>query len=263
VAGTIRQGGAYYIYANVTDSGNPASGVASVKANASPITANQTNANLVAGSYTVGGATYTHRSGSLTAKNPLPAGSATYTLTATDAASNSKTETGFSVAVENTAPAAVDVQAANGVGGTAGKAELGDTITFSFSEPIDPDSILDGWSGASTAAVVRIANGGSGDTLTVRNADSSAQLPLGSVNLVRTEFVTGTVNFGASGTAGQMTMSGNSVTLVLGTPSGGTTGTAAAAAALVWTPAAGATDWSGNAMPTTALTEGGAADVDF
>src|SRR5437867_3571885 len=40
--GYIHQGGTYYVYANVTDSGNPASGVSTVTANVSSITTGQT-----------------------------------------------------------------------------------------------------------------------------------------------------------------------------------------------------------------------------
>ena len=52
----------YYVYANVADSGNPASGIASVKANVSNVTSGQTAVALVAGSYTVDGVSYNYRS---------------------------------------------------------------------------------------------------------------------------------------------------------------------------------------------------------
>jgi hypothetical protein len=54
--GYIKQGGTYYVYANVTDSGNPPAGTASVTANVSSITTGQTAATLAAGSYTADGA---------------------------------------------------------------------------------------------------------------------------------------------------------------------------------------------------------------
>src|SRR5690242_16900716 len=41
-AGFIHQGGTYYVYANASDTGNPASGVSAVKANVSTITTGQT-----------------------------------------------------------------------------------------------------------------------------------------------------------------------------------------------------------------------------
>jgi hypothetical protein len=263
VVGTIKQGGAYYAYANVTDSGSPASGVTSVKANLSSITASQTAATLTAGTYSVGGVAYNYRSAAITAKNPLAAGGVPYTVTPTDAAANSSIQTGFSVLVDNTAPAGADVQTTNVAGGTAGKAELGDTLTLTTTEPIDPNSVLAAWSGAATNVVVRITNGGTGnDLLTVRNAANAVQLPLGSINLGRIDYVTTTVNFGATAVASQMSQAGNTITLTLGTPSAAAT-TAAAASALAWTPAAGATDAAGNATLLSVAAEAGAADLDF
>ena len=59
-----------------------------------------------------------------------------------------------------------------------------------------------------------------------------------------------------------MVMSGSSITITLGTPDGAVT-TAAGTAATTWTPAAGATDWAANACSTTTVTESGAADKEF
>jgi hypothetical protein len=152
----------------------------------------------------------------------------------------------------------------NVTGGTPGKPELGDRVLLSYSEPIDPSSIIPGWSGAAINLVVRITDGGilGKDLLTVRNAANTAQLPPGSVDLRRRDYVTATRDFGASGTPSQMVQNGNTVTLTLGTPSGSTT-TAAGAASMVWTPAASATDRAGNACSTTAPSESGTADLDF
>ena len=44
--------------------------------------------------------------------------------------------------------------------------------------------MLAGWTGHRTNVVVRIANKGGGDRLTIRNAANTAQLPLGTVNLI-------------------------------------------------------------------------------
>ena len=63
------------------------------------------------------------------------------------------------------------------------------------------------------------------------------------------------MTFGATGTPSTMTMSGNSVTITLGTASSTTAATTAAAAAnMIWTPAGGA-DLAGNTSATTAYTE--------
>jgi hypothetical protein len=257
--GQIKKGGTYYVYANVSDTGNPASGVAAVTANVSSITSGSTAVALSAGSFTAGGVGYGYRSASLTAGTSLAAGSYTYSLTATDAAGNSKTQSGYGVVVDNTAPAGTDVQTTNG--GTNGLAQAGDTISFSFSKAIDPNSILSGWSGASTNVVVRL-NNATNDTVTIFNSTNTTQLPLGSINLGRADYTSANITFGATGTASTMVMSGNIVTVTLGTQSAAAT-TAAATGTMTWTPSASATDPAGNATSTTAVTESGTADKEF
>ncbi len=259
--GFIRQGGTYYVYANVADGGCVPSGIASVTANVSTVTTGATAVALVAGSYTIGGVAYNYRSASRTANAALAAGAKTYTITSTDVATNSQTQSGYSVTVDNTRPTGSTVQTANG-STTAGKPEAGDSVTFTFSEAIDPETVLAGWTGSSTSVVVRIANNAGGDLLTIRNAANTVQLPMGSVNLVGTAYVTANRDFGATGTASTMVLSGATVTITLGTPSGAT-GTQATTGTMAWTPTATVTDRAGNTCMTTVANETGAADVEF
>lgn len=261
VPGYIKQGGTYMVYANVSDSGAPASGVASVTANPSTITTGQTAAALSSGSFTTGEVAYGYRSGTLTANGTLAAGTYTYSLTSKDPIGNSRTQGGYTVVVDNTAPTAADIQTANKTGGTAGRPELGDSVTYTFSEPIDPTSILANWNGAATGVVVRITNA-TGDPLTVFNAANAVQLPLGSVNLGRNDFVTASATFGASGTASTMVLSGNAITITFGTASAGPS-TASTTGTMVWTPSASAYDRAGNAETTTTRSETGTADREF
>ena len=259
--GFIKQGGTYFVYADVTDSGNPASGISSVTSDTSNVNTGASSSTLGSGSFSIGGLSYSHRSASLTANAVVAAGTYNYTVTSTDAAGNSGTQT-FTVTVDNTVPTGTDVQAANGTG-TAGRPDQNDTVTFTFSEPIDPNSVLAGWSGSATNAVVRINNNTPvNDQLQVFNAANTAQLPLGSVNLGRTDYVNANRTYGATGTASSMSMIGNSITVVLGTASGAGS-TAAATGAMVWTPSATATDRAGNAASTANATETGAADKEF
>jgi hypothetical protein len=102
--GYVRQGQSYFVYANVTDIGNPASGISSVTANVSTVTTGQTSAALTFGSWTVNGQTYNYRSSALTSDNPLSEGSKSFSIAAADNNSNSATTSGFSVTVDNTAP---------------------------------------------------------------------------------------------------------------------------------------------------------------
>lgn len=255
--GFIRQGGAYFVYANVTDAG---SGVATVRANVSTVTTGQTALVLTAGSYSVGGVSYNYRSASVTANAVLTEGAKTYTITATDVATNSVTPGPFSVTVDNTRPTGTNVQTTNA--GTAGQPGVGDTMILTFSEQIDPQTVLAGWTGPSTNVVVRITQAAGGDQVTVRNAANTAVLPLGTVNLVGTNYVTATRDFGATGTPSTMFQAGNAITVTLGTPSGAVA-TQATANNMVWTPSATATDRAGNTCQTTNATETVPLDIDF
>jgi hypothetical protein len=255
--GFVRQGGTYFVYANVTDAG---SGVATVRANVSTVTTGQTAVVLTAGAYSVGGVSYNYRSASVTANAVLTEGAKAYTITATDVATNSVTQGGFNVTIDNTRPTGTNVQTTNA--GIAGQPGLGDTITLSFSEQIDPESVLTGWTGTSTNVVVRITQAAGGDQVTVRNAANTAVLPLGTVNLVGTNYVTVTRDFGATGTPSAMVQGGNAITVTLGTPSGAVA-TQATANNIVWTPSATATDRAGNTCQTTNATETVPLDIDF
>lgn len=261
VPGYVHQGGVYNVYANVADSGAPASGVASVSGNLSTVTTGQTAAALSPGSFAIGGISYGFRSASLTANATLAEGTYSYSLTSKDAAANSRVQSGYTVIVDNTAPTASDIQTTNKSGNTAGKPELGDSIVFTFSEPIDPNSILANWTGSSTGVVVRITNA-TNDTLTVFNAGNTTQLPLGSVNLGRNDYVSASATFGATGTGSTMVQSANAITVTLGTASSGPS-TAGSTGTMIWTPSASAYDRAGNAETTTTRSETGAADKDF
>jgi hypothetical protein len=272
VPGFIKQGGSYRIYATVSDTGNPASGIATVTANVSNLTTGQTAAAMSAGSFTIGGVTYNYRSAPVTANATLTAGSTAYSIASTDNASNSGT-TNFSVIVDNILPIASDVQTANG-STIVGQAQQNDTITFTFSEPIEPDSILSGWSGASTNVAVEIQHGLlslGNDGLRVFDSTDSTVLPFGTVDLGRNDYVNGLLGailkFGASGTLSTMTMSGNTVTIVLGnrTVVGvlASANTAGSNGTMSWASTTTPIDRAGNASTGNTATESGTADKEF
>jgi hypothetical protein len=173
----------------------------------------------------------------------------------TDIAGNQSTSTVTGIVIDNTVPTATDIQTANGTG-TLGRPDAGDVITFTYSEPILPSSILAGWTGASTPVVVRLSNGGT-DRLRIRNAANTTQLPLGTVK-IGNAWVTQTANFNAT-----MVMSGNTIVVTMGAQTNGTVATSATTYNMSWTPSATATDLAGNPMSTTARTETGAADREF
>jgi hypothetical protein len=254
--GSISQGATYFVYADVTDTGNPAAGVGSVTANVSNISTGQTSVTLTTagGPWTIDGTIYPYRSVSLTADNPLAGGTKSYTLTMTDAHSPANSQAqAFSVVIDNTGPSAMDIQVVNGTG-TVGKPDAGDVITFTFSEAMAPSSIRAGWTGAATTVTASLQNNGcaSSDTLSVTGAN------LGTVCLGRGDYVNGNRSF----TTSTMVMSGNTVIVTLG--GSATTLTAAGSGTMVWTPSTAATDAAGNACAAGAANESGApADVDF
>ncbi len=278
--GFVKQGGEYFVYANVAaDTGNPASGIAVVRADVSNLTTGSSAVTLTAGSFSAGGTAYGYRSAALTANPVLAEGAKAFTVTTTDNATNANS-LGGSVTVDNTPPKASDVQTTNVAGGTNGLAEQGDTLVLSVSEPVEPESILAGWNGAATNVTVRIVDnsllglGLGNDVVQIFNAANTTALPLGSVDLGRSDYVTGlvggNVKFGATGTKSTMTMSGSTITVVLGTYEGeGLLGsnriTAGGNGTAVWTPTATPFDRAANAMSTATATatESGPAGKEF
>ena len=126
---------------------------------------------------------------------------------------------------------------------------------------MDPDSILSGWTGSSTNVVVHVDTSGSNDPLTVYDSANATQLKLGTVSL-GANYVTGNRTFGATGAASTMVMSGSTITVTLGNPSGSTKNVGANAT-MSWAPSTAATDRAGNACSAAAATESGGADIDF
>jgi hypothetical protein len=166
----------------------------------------------------------------------------------------------FATASDWVAPTATSIAAANkgGVGTTAGKLGSGDTITFTFSESIDPASILSGWSGASTAVRVRFADASSNDTFTVQDSGGGTTVKLGTVT-TGGNYVTANANVTST-----MARSpdGKSVVVTLGTP---TSVSAAAVGAknMSWALVAGPKDLAGNALAAPATRAETDLDVDF
>jgi hypothetical protein len=267
--GVIREGASYYVYANVSDTGNPSSGIVSVSANVSAITSGDTAAPLTAGSYVAEGTSYGYRSATLTAAWILGAGSYNYTVSATDNAGN-VSPAGFTTVVDNAAPTAVDVQSTNVSGGTVGHVDQGDTLTLTYSGVIDPYSILPGWTGAATAVQVALVDGGGfSDYIVVYNtAATPVEVPLGTIYLGGTGYVRSGagayITYGATGSSTPSTIkqTGTAVTITLGTASGSSY-TNTTPAGMTWTPSSSATDIAGNAGTVTTATQSGSRHINF
>ena len=176
---------------------------------------------------------------------------------ATDVAGNATTSaTVANRVVDNTAPTGVDIQTSNVAGGTAGKPETGNLLTFTFSEPVAPASVLSGWGGAATPVVVRFTNGNP-DVISVYDSTNTTQLALGSVRSGK-KYVTGDIAFLASSAV----LSGSTITVTLGAPNG-STAKANGSTTLQWTVSTAATDRAGNPLTAGTIAESGLADLDF
>jgi hypothetical protein len=268
IPGYVRSGGSYTVIASVSDdpSSNPPSGLATVQGTVAP---GATAVALPASASSFGGQTYTHRSAAATVPAGYAAGSYVGSITATDAVvpPNSGTSN-FTTVVDNTAPTRTSAAIANG--GVVGRADAGDTISYLWSEIVDPQSVLPGWTGTSVPVTVRIDNfaGSRGDFVTVRNSANTAQLPLGTLETNVRDFVTALTDFGGPSNTTRSTMRWTAatglITVTLGsadTP--GTINTSGANTAnFEWFPEA-VYDRAGNLSTTTTFTETGALDREF
>jgi hypothetical protein len=183
-----------------------------------------------------------------------------FRATTTDAAGNATTSSTVTRHVDNP-PVAVDVQAANG-SGTPNRPDAGDVVTYTFSEPMAPASILAGWNGTTkTNITVKVVDGGNNDTVQV--FDGATQLNIGTHDLKADFITTGTASLASS----SIQMSGSSLIVTLGGTAsftgGGAWNSAPGAKNMQWTASASAKDLAGNSAQTTKITEQGGSDADF
>jgi hypothetical protein len=145
-------------------------------------------------------------------------------------------------------PAPADVQTANG-GTTAGRAQAGDSVNFTFASTVDPGLVLTGWDGSPTTVTARIVKFGGSDSLIVQDPGNGMIWPLGGVELGA--YYANDVDFAGS----TMTASGNTVTVVLGPAGPGAVHTVSVPATMTW--------WCPTGTGWVSVTESGLADVEF
>lgn len=189
----------------------------------------------------------------------------------TDVAGNVGAGTSTTFTIDRTAPAASDIQTTNVSGGTNGMAELGDTVIFTYSEQLNPASILAGWNGTSQAAVIRILDGGC--TLVLCSDDSfsmettgGAALPFGSVNLSRIDYNGDGIGLGKDADLvfnATMVRSGSGITITLGSKTLGSANTAGGNATMSWSSTTTPSDRAGNPATGNTVNESGGADKEF
>jgi hypothetical protein len=124
-------------------------------------------------------------------------------------------------------PAPADVQTANH-GSTVGRAENGDTVTLTFASTVNPDLVMSGWDGSATSVTVVLTHFSGGDVLTIQTPGGSTLWALGGVDLQ------GHFTNGASFTGSTMTLSDDTVTVVLGTAGAGTMFTVVTPGTMSW-----------------------------
>jgi signal peptidase I len=176
--------------------------------------------------------------------------------------------------VDNSPLRAADVQTANG-NGFPGRVDAGDTLSFTYSQQVNPASVTPGWTGSALPVTLRLRDGNvtglgtgsSGDILDVQRPGSTVNL--GSVN-TRANFANNrkTVSYTATMTATTVTAAGVprtvvTVTLVSVANGGSSIRTSGSPAGMVWTPTSSVTSPAGAACSLAPATETGTSDSDF
>jgi chitinase len=176
---------------------------------------------------------------------------------ATDVAGNSSTTEYSGRLVDNTAPTAFDVQTGNG-GTTAGRIDVNDYVTFTYSETVKPSTILAGWAGTATAVRVFVDNRATNDRWYVYHPSNNAVLPVATELTLNRDYVSTDTWFGAS-----MTQTDAAIRVTLTSFTSGGVSTPGGTPTMSWSPSSSVTDLAGNPASTTARSEQGAADRDF
>ena len=183
-------------------------------------------------------------------------------VVARDNLGHESTSASTTLIVDNTHPTATNVQTLNG--GTQGRIDAGDTITFTWSEPMAPASIMTGWAGGSQAIRLFVDNNVSGvnnDAIMIYHPTTNTRLNVTGVNGLRLNANYANNDAWLNGT---MTMSGNGVTVTVGSTISGTLNTGVTTStALNWWSSTAATDIAGNTATGNTVNESGTADTDF
>jgi hypothetical protein len=239
------------------DPGTPSSGVAQVRTNVSSVTTGSTNVSLTAGSYVIGGVT---RLAQQRTDREQPTGRGHEVVHGVGDRRRRQHGDGLLVQRHGRQHRADrdghpdDERRYRGSRGDRRQDHL-----HTFSEPLEPISILAGWSGSSTIITVRLISKGGSDRVQIWNKGNSAQLPIGSIMLNRTDYATKTSSF----TGASMVLAGNVLTVTLGTTISTSVTTAAGTRTMRFNASATITDLAGNAASTANCNESGTADVDF
>ena len=180
-------------------------------------------------------------------------------VVATDTLGHATNSASTTLIIDNTDPSATGIDSAS-AGAQDGRIDANDTITFTWSEPMAPASILTGWAGGSQAIEVRVTNNGNNDLIDFYSTGGThLNITEGALLETNANYVSANATFN-----GTMTMAGNSVTVTIGTQigSGGLNTVTTGNPDLEWDSANETTDVAGNAASGNIVTETGN-DIDF
>ena len=156
--GKIKQGGTYHVYANVTGSRQPSRGTRVADRRREHVHHRPDRRRDDVRQLHGRRPSYNYRSAQLTANASLSAGSKAYSVTLTDAG-GTQTTSSFSVTVTTRSRPQSTCRRRTSPAAPTASRRLGDTVTLTYSEEIEPISILSGWSGVATNVVVRVNDG--------------------------------------------------------------------------------------------------------
>gem|GEM_PF-1311695 len=194
-------------------------------------------------------------------------GTINYSAQATDAAGNTGPAGTASSIKDVSSPTVTGVQLNNGSGGTLGKVEKGDSVTITFSEPINPTTICSVWANNTTNVqtqagnnadnvVVNVAPGVTTSTLTVTGAGCPT-LRVGSVALGG-NYTSSALSFsGNGGNASSLSWNptARTLTITLGSGTAGSNTVSTSPTPVPsYTPASGITDIASNPLSTNTVT---------
>ncbi|WP_308169471.1 hypothetical protein [Paenarthrobacter aromaticivorans] len=190
-------------------------------------------------------------------------GAINYSAQATDAAGNTGPAGTATSTKDVSSPTVTGVQLNNVSGGTLGKVEKGDSVTITFSEPINPTTICSAWANNATNVQTQagnnadnvVVNVSSTNTLTVTGAGCST-LRVGSVALGG-NYTGSALSFsGNGGNASSLSWNptARTLTIILGSgTAGGNTVSTSPTPIPSYTPASGLTDIASNPLSTTTV----------
>ncbi|XAS72103.1 hypothetical protein VUN82_24030 [Micrococcaceae bacterium Sec5.1] len=195
-------------------------------------------------------------------------GTINYSARATDAAGNTGPAGTATSTKDVSSPTVTGVQLNNVSGGTLGKMEKGDSVTISFSEPVNPTTICSIWANNTTNVQTQAGNNADNVVVNVVNVSStSSALTVTGAGCPTLRF--GSVALGGNYTDSALSFSGNgnnasslswnpaartlTITLGGGTAGGNTVSTSPTPVPS-YTPASGITDIASNPLSTNQFT---------